>query len=502
MPESGGTPEFSRDFQYQLAAHLVKDPAFARSASGWLKPSHFSMTECALLYGALLDFVERFRDHPSAHTLGVHLAERWLPGARGVDDGDLNRLCTLFAHIHSLDKLEPEYYRSRLADFIREVEIHNLIGRTVDLPFGSRAGQVLEGVERIRSCTAGRGMIDVTSASGGDAELLMTEEECTRIPTGLRQLDVRLSGGLAPRELGMVTACTGVGKTNALINFHLSAILAGYRSLFITTELPAAKIKHRFIALSTGIDARHFKSPFPGWPREARERYGHFADKDYRYRGKDAFVDFSDRGHSIMEIEDAIGEWRNRVEKDMGKDQAALCISVDVDWLDYISSEGLGSGFDPKTHELLTEKARQLGFVARRTGTGIWTATQGTREADGREVLKLRHTSGAYHKNDALDISIGLGRENEDGTFNDLQNPCEVINEDSEEDIPCNRNLIVSVMKNRGGSGAGSASFRLFQGPSLRFWDSRNQMMTYERTATTGQYSESLTRALFRKQRG
>ena len=105
----------------------------------------------------------------------------------------------------------------------------------------------------------------------------------------------------------------------------------------------------------------------------------------------------------------------------------------------------------------------------------MWTATQGTREAVGQEVLNITHTSGAFHKNDALDVSLGLGRINDDETYNDEQEYGDVINEDDDECPPVDRDLVISLMKGRESSQAGVLSFKFYQGESLRFWNSKNQ---------------------------
>jgi len=467
-------PEFSSEFQYQLITHMARDPAFFRTNCGWLRVDHFSLLECQLVLSALYDFYGRFNKTPSLTTMRLHLLDEVLPmGGITWTQEDMPALCKLLEHVHRLPSLESDYYQHKLQTFVKEVEINDLMKEAQLQGFGNQSELVMNGLERIRQENAERGGIDMDSATVDDPELIISVQDQVRIPTGIRKLDAHLSGGLAPTEVGMVTACTGVGKSNAMTNFLLSGIISGYRGLLITTELPKAKMKRRFQAMSTGIVADYFKLAVETWPEAVLNQYQSFLNSGYAFRGYDTFVDYSKREHTMAEIEQAIIQWQERTKQCYGAEEAAKCRLVCIDWLDHVSTAGLGLAANVRTDEKLTALPKHFGFIARRTNTGIWTATQGTREADGKQVLQLNHTSGAYHKNDALDVSIGLGRANDDGTYQDVEEYNNVENDDSDKSPPCDRDLVISLMKGRESAKAGSVSFKIYQGASLKFWDHR-----------------------------
>jgi len=58
-----------------------------------------------------------------------------------------------------------------------------------------------------------------------------------RIPTGIREIDSVIRGGLGQGELGIVMAPPKAGKTAILINFGAAAALAGGRVLHVTLEI-------------------------------------------------------------------------------------------------------------------------------------------------------------------------------------------------------------------------------------------------------------------------
>lgn len=469
-------PEFDVGFQYQVITHMARDTKFFRTNMGWLKVEQFSRVECQLVLQTLYEFYGKYNKVPSVETMELYLADVIMPsGLITWTPEDLPNMCEMLAHIRSVASLEPDFYQDKMRKFVDEVAIYELMREAQTQGFGNQSELMMEGLEQIKRSNSSGGSLMPSSASADDPELMLTKDNVIRIPTGLRLLDNHLSGGLAPKEIGMVTACTGVGKTNALINFGLSAIIAGWNNLIITAEVPQAKMKRRFQAMSTGVVADFFKQAVCDWPDEIMEQYQWFLHPEYRYRGMDAFIDCSERKPTIAEIEQAIINWKDKVYEEHGQDARDKCRLVCVDWLDRISTTGMGISRNARSDELLTELPYRLGEVARRQEVALWTATQGTREADGQEVLRLQHTSGAYHKNDGLDVSLGLGRVNEEEDYNDEQAYYDVTNEDDDNCPPVDRDLVISLMKGRESAMAGSMSFKLYQGSSLRFWNSKSQ---------------------------
>jgi hypothetical protein len=470
-------PEFDIGFQYQVVAHMARDEGFFRTNVGWLQVELFSRVECQLVLQAMYDFFSAYRTIPSLPTMELYLRDTIMPsGVITWTQEDLPALCSLLEHIHRLSKLESEFYQQKMQQFVREVKVYELMREAQEQGFGNQADAVLGGLEQIRRDNAHQGGIRISSASADDPELIMTREQQIRVPTGLMTLDKHLAGGLAPKEIGMVTACTGVGKTNALINFGLSAAVSGWRSLIITAEVPQPKMKRRFQAMATNITADYFKQAIRDWPEDVVKEYMFFVQPEYRFSGLDSFADLSNRRPSVAQIEEMVVMWKEQTFERYGAEEAEKCRLVCFDWLDRIESKGVGISQGARSDEILTEYPYLLGEIARRQDVGLWTATQGTREADGQEVLNLKHTSGAYHKNDGLDVSLGLGRVNDDDTYGDVEEYAQVVNEDDDSCPPVDRDLVFSLMKGRESSMAGCLSFKFYQGASLRFWNSKHDM--------------------------
>ena len=79
-------------------------------------------------------------------------------------------------------------------------------------------------------------------------------------PTGLPTVDYWMDGGLARKELGLIKAPPGIGKTTIKINFAYNNIVLGLDVLYITLEMAAAQIFTRFISRYTSIPFSEFKN--------------------------------------------------------------------------------------------------------------------------------------------------------------------------------------------------------------------------------------------------
>jgi hypothetical protein len=312
------------------------------------------------------------------------------------------------------------------------------------------------------------------------------EETVTRhISTGLRQLNDCLAGGLGVGQLGMVTGCPGVGKTNTMINFMSGAVLTGVRSLYITLELAADRIKQRYYTIVGGIDARYIKVPRKYWPASIQKRYEYIMNPEYKYFGYSTIVDGSRRKLTIADIDRTVGEWQEVTAKKIQRGQPE-CFAVYVDWLDLLSQAGLSNlRKESRDDVALTRINEEFSMLSRKYGVAFWTATQGTQQADEAEKMRMSHTAGAYHKNDAIDVGLGLALVKDYNAVEPGDRVAVVpqetfdsaINTDGTVNIerigkPCSRKMMLSLTKNRDNQ---LAYIDVYQGSTLQYFNHQQE---------------------------
>ena len=79
--------------------------------------------------------------------------------------------------------------------------------------------------------------------------------------TLLPSLNKSLEGGLGEKELAMVIAPPGVGKSLWLVNQAVQSMMEGRKVLYVSLEMSEDKIAQRFDSITTLIPQAHLKDP-------------------------------------------------------------------------------------------------------------------------------------------------------------------------------------------------------------------------------------------------
>lgn len=465
---------YTKDFQINLLAHIVLNEELFKKAYYGMRISDMDLPACQFVLAAMYHFYDKYKFIPNLITLQDHLD--YLLSHPGIISVHLKKeeyesLAYVFQRILELSnikKLDVDYYLARMADYVKTIRLSRLQEK-----FPTASGMVqpdffINEVTKInreiqvfdRANTGIDGML--TNSEPPSAETLLKP-----IPTTITKLNYYLVGGLRVSMLGLITACPGVGKTTTLINFMNTAVATGNRSLFITLELVGVRIKHRYQGIAAGIDAQLFKMPFNSWPPEAQQRYQNLVSSENKFIDYPSIVDLSYCTPTLTQIEDVIGTWIEQNKQKYGENHN--CNAVFLDWLDLIDSRGAVSiTKDSQSYERLTALIYGLSQIARKYKVALWTATQGNRSADGVEVIQMKHNAGAFGKSNGLDVGIGLSEKNirqDDGNL--------ILTEDSDFAPPCDRELIVSIYKNR--DSTRNIRFEIYQGPTLKFYNNRSE---------------------------
>ena len=181
------------------------------------------------------------------------------------------------------------------------------------------------------------------------------------IPTGLKELDKHLQGGLAEGELGIVLAGGKVGKTMLLANLAVAGLKDGKAVAIATGELGQASYLHRIDGIITGLRVNKLRL----LRKEAQEKLL-YAQRILK--GSLHIKQFPTGKGSTADIED----WLDRLEAEKGRE-------IDLLVVDYVFV------FRPAIAS--TERRINIGQVGvelRGIATArqipVWTASQTNRE--------------------------------------------------------------------------------------------------------------------------
>ena len=458
---------YMKEFQISLITHLCQDEEFFRYAHSMLRLQDFDLPACRIIFEALVGYYKKYETKPPESTLTAEVL-RLVQNVGGYAQTILlpeeyESLTFVLERAIRPAQLDVPYTKDRLKEYIEFVRVSQIVSSQQDvLARGMGHRETIQKILAVNELTTSSSEYLITSPIS-EPEPVYSLSEFHRVSTGLPMLNKCIGGGLGLGEYGMLIACPGVGKTTTLINFGEGAACAGSRSLFITLELSERRIKHRYQAIHAFIDAQKMKRPMDEWPIEDVRRYQRMLDGSDPHQF--LVADLSKTKYAVQDIENVIRKWKRTMEEQHKDDARAECVLVD--WLDQLVPPADARNKDQKDWSALVRLNEEMARLARRYNVALWTATQGTRQADGAEIIRMEHAAFSYHKNDHADVVVGISAPKA-SIVAQTQGA-----EDVEKlDLACSRELCLTLAKNRDNP---TGAFWVFQGPTLKLFSNKNE---------------------------
>ena len=298
--------------------------------------------------------------------------------------------------------------------------------------------------------------------------------------TPLKDVNAVINDG----DIISVIGPSGTGKSNAMLNFACENALRGNQSLYITLELSQPTVLARIIAILTGIRASLISKGTSAkamelWTESERRRFHDLVDRDGKNRHileAIKILEYTDRHVTPDTLKQDVIKWKEAGVKS-GIDEARFGF-VAVDWLNNIDPSTLSMVSKNQNQayimEKVTESLRQMGSA---TETRVWTAQQAARSALNKEVLTMqdgRDSSGTFNP---VDIAMGLAIKKEVGDKGAVA--VKMYDSKSRVKMDPDREMVWSIMKDRN-SGATGSCIKFYQGPSLKFYESKKECQRAE----------------------
>lgn len=461
--------EYNKSFQTSLVTNAVKDRELLEKCSA-LSPEDFETPSLQVVFEASRDYLVTTGSMPNHEALCLHSRKVGLNSdgkyVTYLKPEEMPALEQLLVHIEKCEPALVSYLMKELPDYVKAIRASKVIDRARgDAITGQGASNVIGELKKIeedidKQFRDERIQFITPAESPG---FISMDEWVPPISTGMSDLDTLLSGGVNRKEIGLVSAPSGVGKTNLLIHFCVMAAYQFMHALFFSLELPGKKVRGRASAMVSGIDAFNLLRPVETWePRDQALLL--LAQHKNPVMKRMAFVDSSDMKPTLSSIERNIAEWKaQKIDAGVPEEK---CAEVCIDWVDYVQ---LGFGNNKmEDWERYIMIAQELGFVARRQNVHIWIANQTTRSSESKTVMRMGDTARGYHLNDAMDVSIGANLD-EDSR----------IQEDNDTAMRRgSRGMNLSLNKNRNGD---LGLVKAYRGPNLRMFDDEQSYANYLR---------------------
>jgi replicative DNA helicase len=212
--------------------------------------------------------------------------------------------------------------------------------------------------------------------------------------TGWELIDDICKGGLGQKELGVVIAPTGAGKSMALVHLGTQALKEGKTVVHYTLELQDTVVASRYDSCLTKIPLQNLTS---------------FKEKIYEevleIEGKLIVKEYPTKTASTQTIRSHLDKLRMRnIEVDM----------IIIDYGDLLRPVR----YQKEKRNELESIYEELRGIAAEFEAPVWTASQTNRSGLNAEVITMESISEAFNKCFVADFIFSISRTVEDKTTN------------------------------------------------------------------------------------
>jgi replicative DNA helicase len=376
---------------------LKKDIEFFSEIVPLLKPDYFEFPAYKNVFLGVRNYYDKYRKLPSDGVLPDFInASVSGAAATGIDYEDT------IAEINSIDKAclgDREFLLDTVEEFARQRAMDQAVRKAMVIL--NEEGEIAEVEELVKNALLVNRNVDVGQDYFEDvhARLYRSYQQApeNKIGTVFRTHDRHLEGGLAPKELGIVVAPPGVGKSLYLVNQGAKAIYEGRNVLYLSLEMSQDKIAGRFDSVLTEIRNSDLKKPRA--QLTLKDRLNEVKDKT---NGRLIIKEFPTGASNVNQLRALLVQLR--LHKDFKPDL------IIVDYLELLRPNRI---IDSE-YQAQQRIAEELRGLAVEHNCLLWTASQTNRQARKVNIITDAELGDSYGKIRPADWVISLNQTQEE----------------------------------------------------------------------------------------
>jgi replicative DNA helicase len=411
---------FDVDFENDIISQCFKDEAYLKRAVRIADAHHFSTKEHSYLWTVISTTWVSYRERVTPRLMLARLEKDH------KEETKRKPYLALALRLMKARALAPKAALDELSTFVRQVNLQ------LSLEESARAlekGELDDAETALhkatRSAARDRNYTHVDWWESFEDRLAARKyekehpDEFTVIPTGIKQLDMALSGGARKGEVGLIMGTTGRGKSVMLTNFMHSGIVHGWDAVYFALEMPARQVAMRHDARWSGFRYDQFKS-YEFLPSELRT----IADKRKRGKklaGKYHIISMPVKSADIRTLRGALDDLKDElgfIPALIGVDSGDHMRSVDKSLDQYRLQQA-------EVYWSLKQLAEEEGYV-------VWSTVHAGREW-AHQIATSEATSESYDKARIADLIVSI---NDPNGKPGRRKKAHVTSDDDDEDEP------------------------------------------------------------------
>jgi len=386
--------EFSDNIQRGVLYLLKSSPDFYLQIANLVRPDYFEYPAHAKIFNAVSSHYEKYHKLPTDEFILEDVRED-LGKSESLSDYTDEIL-----YINNLDTScveNPEYLLDLVEEFAKRSAMKEAIAECMVL-LGDNRYEETEAIIRnaltvSREVNLGQMYFEDVKARW---KRLLDDSNQNFYSTFLPSLNDAMDGGLGSKELAMVVAPPGVGKSLFLVNQAVASLIEGRKVLYVSLEMGEDRIAQRFDSIMSLVPQSRLKVE----QQTVYDRLNLF--EETFPDGELVIKQFPTGQATINTIRALLVQLRNYEEFEPDV--------VIVDYLELLrpTREGMA---EYQAQQRISEELRGLAVE---NDILIWTATQTNREGRKVTVITDSELADAYGKIRTCDMAISLNQTEEE----------------------------------------------------------------------------------------
>jgi len=386
--------EFAENIQRGILFLAKSDEVFLAQAMPMIKPEYFEYPSHQKIYSIVREFYTKYKKLPADDHILEEVKSLKTSSELFSDYKDeINLINTLDQKSINSD----EYLLDSVEEFAKQQALKEAIIESVDLIQKKEYNNIHDLIRDAMSVSRNIDLgTDYFTTIDDRWDRLNKEDLSPKFQTVFNTLNSALEGGLASKELAMVVAPPGVGKSLYLANQAVRSCLDGHNVLYISLEMSEDRVAQRLDSIFTRIRQVELKNK-----RDVlKERLGTISSHVDKL-GALKIKEFPTKRADVSTIRAYLAQLKNY--EDFTPDV------IIVDYLELLST-------DAKLAEYQAQErlAQELRGLASESNCLMWTATQTNR--DGKRVAIITDTelADSYGKTRVCDLVFSLNQTEEE----------------------------------------------------------------------------------------
>ena len=388
------TYELSDNIQRGIIYLSKSDPHFLTQAMPMVKAEYFEYPSHQKMYKIVVDYYLKYKKLPSDDFILEDVKQVKTSNELFSDYRDELDL------INGLDEnsLNNEDYLLDLVEgFAKEQSLKDAIIRSAEMVKAKKYSEI-EPIMR-DAMTVSRNVdlgLDYFSDIEERWDRLNSDTHNAEHRTIFKSLNDALEGGLASKELAMVVAPPGVGKSLYLANQAVRSCLDGSNVLYITLEMAEDRVAQRLDSIFSRIKQDQLK---------------HRCD-DLKNRLEQVTATVPDRGGLKIKEFPTKRAGVNQLRAYLNQLSNYENFKPDVIIIDYL--ELLATESEMAEYQAQERLAQELRGLAIEHKCLVWTATQTNREGKKVRLITDTELADSYGKTRVCDLVISINQDEEE----------------------------------------------------------------------------------------